>query len=189
MVSDSCPLPGQFNILFNWQTFIIICITISQFLTFLFKFFHSFSFTFHPSKTVVQAVESSQNSCYWIIGNILNQLDLTQHRNQLFSLHPSDKSLAKWKYQYKRKSLARQESQPALKTRTRLNLFNPFVVTRKPFSFFSDLIIGIRTTSKNWGNRSAIEGSNTDQFVSLHPRQCHICTGGWKEYSHSLQKL
>ena len=39
VVSDSCPLPGQYNIIFNWQTFIIICITISQFLTFLFKFF------------------------------------------------------------------------------------------------------------------------------------------------------
>ena len=58
MGSFSCPLPGQYNVL---QTFIIILyiVIISQF-TFFIQIFSSLSYhLFYPSKTAVQAVESS----------------------------------------------------------------------------------------------------------------------------------
>ena len=59
--NNSCALSGQSNILFNKYIHYYLHFIILQFYAFLFnlfRFLRSLSFSFYPSKTVVQAVES-----------------------------------------------------------------------------------------------------------------------------------
>ena len=49
--------------------------------------------------------------------------------------------------------------------------------------------LGIRATVKDWGDRSAVEGSDKNQPVTVDSRQRHFVVGRREIPAHSIQEF